>query len=286
MFVIIGLVVVLVSVVVGFSMAGGNLILLIQISEFVTIGGVAIGSLLIASPLPLIKKMIGSLKVIFKHAGNSKEDYLQMMKSFCDLFLIAQREGLLTIEKHIEDPDNSTILSTNQKFIHDAVMKNFFCDTMKVMLAGSVPPHEMEGLMDAEIETFEKENRPVYEGINRVGDALPGLGIVAAVLGIIVTMGAINQGPEKVGEHVAAALVGTFLGVLLSYGFVGPLAANLTHAVEVRAQDLIIIKSFILAYAKGNPPFVAAEIARRSIFSDERPSFQELETFLRGKKDK
>ena len=286
MFVIIGFVVVLVAVVVGFSMAGGNLVLLIQISEFVTIGGAAIGSLLVASPLPLIKKMIGSIKGSFGHVGNTKDDYMQMMKSFSDLFLIAQREGLLAIEKHIEAPDTSTILSTNTKFIHDTVMKNFFCDTMKVMLAGSVPPHEMEGLMDAEIETFEKENRPVYEGIGRVGDALPGLGIVAAVLGIIVTMGSINQGPEVVGHHVAAALVGTFLGVLLSYGFVGPLAANITHSVEVRAQDLIIIKSFILAYAKGNPPFVAAEIARRSIFSDERPSFQELEQFLRGKKDK
>lgn len=284
MFVIIGLVVVLVAVVLGFSMAGGNLILLIQISEFVTIGGAAIGSLLIASPLPLIKKMLGAMKGIFKHVGNTKEDYLQMMKSFCDLFLIAQREGLLAIEKHVEDPDNSTILSANQKFIHDTVMKNFFCDTMKVMLAGSVPPHEMEGLMDAEIETFEKENRPVYEGINRVGDALPGLGIVAAVLGIIVTMSAINEGPEKVGHHVAAALVGTFLGVLLSYGFVGPLAANISHSIEVRAQDLVIIKSFILAYTKGNPPFVAAEIARRNIFSDERPTFQELESVLRGKK--
>lgn len=286
MFVIIGLVVVILGVVVGFSLAGGNLILLIQISEFVTIGGAAIGSLLIASPLPLIKKMISSLKGVFSHSGNTKEDYMQMMKSFSDLFLIAQREGLLAIEKHVEAPDTSTILSANKKFIHDSVLKNFFCDTMKVMLAGSVPPHEMEGLMDAEIETFEKENRPVYEGINRVGDALPGLGIVAAVLGIIVTMSAINEGPEVVGHHVAAALVGTFLGVLLSYGFVGPLAANIIHSVEVRAQDLIIIKSFILAYAKGNPPFVAAEIARRSIFSDERPSFQELEMFLRGKKDK
>ncbi len=284
MFVIIGLVVVIVAVVVGFTMPGGNLLLLIQISEFITIGGAAIGSLLIASPLPLIKKMLGAIKGIFKHVGNTKEDYLQMMKSFCDLFLIAQREGLLAIEKHVEDPDNSTILSANQKFIHDTVMKNFFCDTMKVMLAGSVPPHEMEGLMDAEIETFEKENRPVYEGINRVGDALPGLGIVAAVLGIIITMSAINEGPEKVGHHVAAALVGTFLGVLLSYGFVGPLAANISHSIEVRAQDLVIIKSFILAYTKGNPPFVAAEIARRNIFSDERPSFQELESVLRGKK--
>lgn len=286
MFVIIGLVVVLASVVIGFTVAGGNVILLIQISEFITIGGTAIGSVLVASPLSLIKKMATMIPEIFKHSKNTKEDYMQMLKSFSDLFLIAQREGLLTIEKHVEDPDKSEILSRSKKFIEDTNRKNFFCDTIKVMLAGSVPPHEMEGLMDAEIETFEKENRPVYEGISRVGDALPGLGIVAAVLGIIVTMGSINAGAEAVGHHVAAALVGTFLGVLLSYGFVGPLAANITHMVEEKTQDMQIIKAYILAYAKGNPPFVAAEIARRTIFSDERPTFQELESSLRGKKDK
>ena len=155
---------------------------------------------------------------------------------------------------------------------------------MKVMLAGSVPPHEMEGLMDAEIETYEKERKPIFEGISRVGDSLPGLGIVAAVLGIIVTMSHISAGAEAVGAHVAAALVGTFLGVLLAYGFVNPLAANIAHSIEEDAQDLQIIKSYILAYAKGNPPFVAAEIARRTIFSDRRPTFSELEGSLRGKK--
>jgi chemotaxis protein MotA len=286
MFVIIGLVVVAVAVVVGFTLAGGNLILLIQISEFITIGGAAIGSLLIASPLSLIKKIVATLPKMFKSAKNSKEDYLEMLKSFSDLFLIAQREGLLAIEKHIEAPEKSEILSKNSKFISDKHRLNFFCDTMKVMLAGSVPPHELEGLMDAEIETFEKENRPVYETISRVGDSLPGLGIVAAVLGIIVTMGSINAGAEVVGEKVAAALVGTFLGVLLAYGFVNPMAANIALIFEEQTQDLQIIKSYILAYSKGNPPFVAAEIARRTIFSDERPTFLELETNLRGRKEK
>ncbi len=284
MFIIIGFVVVFGGVVIGFLMAGGNLIVLIQISEFVVIGSAAIGSLLISSPLPLIKKIVKEISHVFKHNGNTKEDYMQMLKAFSDLFLIAQREGLLAIEKHIENPDNSEVLNKATKFINDSYRKNFFCDTMKVMLAGSVPPHEIEGLMDAEIETFEKENKPVHETIGRVGDSLPGLGIVAAVLGIIVTMGSINAGAEAVGHHVAAALVGTFLGVLLAYGFVNPVAANLALIMEERAQDLQIIKSYILAYAKGNPPFVAAEIARRTIFSDERPTFAELETSLRGKK--
>ncbi|KAF0151679.1 MAG: Chemotaxis protein motA [Ignavibacteria bacterium] len=284
MFVIIGFVVVLVSVIVGFIIARGNLITLIQPAEFLIIGGAAIGSLLVASPLPLIKKIMKAITNSFSSHGNIKQDYMQMLKAFSDLFLIAQREGLLAIEKHIEAPDKSEILKKAEKFIHDDYRKSFFCDTMKVMLAGSVPPHELESLMDAEIETYEKENRPVFESLGRVGDSLPGLGIVAAVLGIIVTMGSIDAGAAAVGKHVAAALVGTFLGVLLAYGFVNPLAANIAHSIEESVQDLQIIKSYILAYAKGNPPFVAAEIARRSIFLDQRPTFTELETSLRSKK--
>jgi len=284
MFAIIGVVVVVVAVVVGFTMAGGNLVLLIQISEFITIGGAAIGSLLISSPASLIKKIVSQITQVFKSHKNTKEDYIEMLKAISTLFLTAQREGLLAIEKHIENPDTSEILSKSKMLIHDEFKKNFFCDSMKVMLAGSVPPHEMENLMDSEIETFHTENKPVSETIGKVGDSLPGLGIVAAVLGIIVTMGSINQGAEAVGHHVAAALVGTFLGVLLSYGFINPIASNLHHVVEEKAQDLQIIKAFILGYAKGNPPFVAAEMARRVIFSDERPTFQELENSLRGKK--
>jgi chemotaxis protein MotA len=286
MFVIIGIVVVVASVIIGFTMPGGKLILLVQISEFITIGGAALGGLLISSPLALLKKIVGTIPKMFKGGKNSKEDYLEMLKSISDLFLIAQREGLLAIEKHIEAPEKSEILSKNKKFVSDKIRLNFFCDTMKVMLAGSVPPHELEGLMDAEIETFEKENKPIYETIGRVADSLPGLGIVAAVLGIIITMGSIGDGAEAVGHHVAAALVGTFLGVLLAYGFVNPIAANVTLMFEEQAQELQIIKSFIIAYSKGNPPLVAAEIARRTIYSDERPSFTELETSLRGKKEK
>ncbi|MEW6653538.1 MAG: flagellar motor stator protein MotA [Bacteroidota bacterium] len=284
MFVIIGFVVVFASVIIGFIIARGNLITLIQPAEFLIIGGAAIGSLLVASPPPLIKKIMKAISNSFGSHGNTKQDYMQMLKVFSDLFLIAQREGLLAIEKHIEAPDKSEILKKADKFIHDDYRKSFFCDTMKVMLAGSVPPHELESLMDAEIETYEKENRPVFESLGRVGDSLPGLGIVAAVLGIIVTMGSIDAGAAAVGKHVAAALVGTFLGVLLAYGFVNPLAANIAHSIEESVQDLLIIKAYILAYAKGNPPFVAAEIARRSIFLDQRPTFTELESSLRGKK--
>jgi chemotaxis protein MotA len=146
-----------------------------------------------------------------------------------------------------------------------------------------VPPHELEALMEIEIETFEGEEKPASLALAKVGDSLPGLGIVAAVLGIIVTMGSINDGAEAVGHHVAAALVGTFLGVLLAYGFVNPLASNMEHMIESKVRFMQTIKSCIIAYAKGNPPIIAVEIARRTIFSDARPSFSELENFIRGK---
>jgi chemotaxis protein MotA len=157
---------------------------------------------------------------------------------------------------------------------------------MKVLLSGGIPPQELETLIDAEIKTFELESKPISHTISKLGDSLPGLGIVAAVLGIIVTMSSIDQGAEAVGHHVAAALVGTFLGVLLAYGFVNPLAGNIEHNFETRIRYLETIKTCILSYAKGNPPILAVEMARRTIFSDERPTFSELENYVRGKNAK
>lgn len=285
MFIIIGAVIVLVGVVAGFSMAGGKLATLIQISEFVTIGGAAIGSLLIANPLSSIKRIISSITMALSPPHYHKHDYLELLKSYNDLFLVAQRDGLLAIEKHIESPQESEILKQCKRFINNEFQRNFFCDTMKVLLTGGIPPHELEAIIDTEIETYELEVKPIAHAINRVGDALPGLGIVAAVLGIIVTMGSINAGAEAVGHHVAAALVGTFLGVLMSYGFIGPLAASIEHVFEGETRVLQTIKACIVAYAKGNPPIIAVEIARRTIFSEDRPSFKELENYVRGKKE-
>jgi chemotaxis protein MotA len=283
MFVIIGFLVVVISIVIGFTVAGGNLMLLIQVAEFIVIGGTAIGSILIASPLPLIKKILFYIPQTLKSHHISKQDYLDLLKSFNDLFLLAQRDGLLAIEKHIEDPLESDILSKSEKFIKDSFARDFFSDTMKVMLSGGIPPHELEGLIDAEIETFEIESRPIFESVTTVGDSLPGIGIVAAVLGIIVTMSSIDQGAEVVGHHVAAALVGTFLGVLMAYGFVNPLAKNIEHILEDKKRFLETIKACIVAYAKGNPPILSIEMARRTINMDDRPTFTELENFVRGK---
>ncbi len=283
MFIIIGAVVVLGSLVTGFSMAGGSIGALIQISEFITIGGAALGSLLIMAPLPIIKKIISAITGAFGAKHIEKEEYMQLLKALYDIFLVAQRDGLLAIEKHIENPAESEVLNQSEAFIKNEIALAFFSDTLKVMLSGGVPPHEIEALMDTEIETYEAENKPIAELLTKLGDSFPGLGIVAAVLGIIVTMASINEGAEVVGHHVAAALVGTFLGILLAYGFVGPLATNIEHNIEMQIRFMETIKTAVVAYAKGNPPIVAVEIARRTLFQDVRPSFTELESFLRGK---
>jgi chemotaxis protein MotA len=266
-------------------MAGGNLLLLLQIAEFVIIGGVALGGLLISSPMSVIKKIFASIPKIFGSKVYSNQDYLDLLKSFYNLFLLAQRNGLLAIEKHVENPDASEILSQNKLFHSNKKTVSFFCDTLKVMLSGGVPPHDIEELMEIEVETMEKEGKPIPMVITKIADSFPGIAIVAAVLGIIVTMSSINQGAEAVGHHVAAALVGTFLGVLLSYGLFNPIATNLEQMQGNDIHYLETIKTCIGAYAKGNPPVVAVEIARKTIFSDNRQTFTELENFIRGKKE-
>jgi len=279
----VGILVVLGAVISGFILSGGDVHLLLQPYEVLVIVGAAIGSVIISTPMPMIKKLVAGVLGAIKGFHVSKQDYLELLKSFNELFLVAQRDGLLSIESHIENPKESTILSQNKKFITDNFVVSFFCDSMKVMLTGSVPPHDLEELMSSEIETYEIENNPVAGTIATMGDAFPALGIVAAVLGIIITMGSINEGPEVVGHHVAAALVGTFLGVLLAYGIVGPISVKMHHDIEDKKRHLETIKTAVLAYAKGNPPIIALEIARRTIFSENRPSFTELENFLRGK---
>ena len=283
MLIIVGAIVVLGSLITGFTLAGGHLEVLIQVSEFITIGGAAIGSLLIMSSMDDIKKIIGAIPSAISHKHHSKEDNLVLLKALYELFLLAQRDGLLSLEKHIENPAESEILSQDEKLIKNEYASAFLCDTLKVMLSGGVPPHEVEALMDIEIKAFKTDVHPAGSLLTKLSDGFPALGIVAAVLGIIVTMGSINEGAAEVGHHVASALVGTFLGILMSYGFIGPLATNIEHMYEGEARYLETIKECVIAFAKGNPPIVAVEIGRRTLLGGERPSFSELESYLRGK---
>jgi len=277
MFVIIGIVFVFGALLGGFLMAGGNPLTLIVIPEYVIIIGAAVGSLLIANPLPVLIKIINGILGTLKGPKVNKQAYLDLMKMMYEIFQFAKREGLIALEQHIENPTQSSIISKYPSFLANHHAVDFFCDTLKVVLSGGVPAHDLEDLMDMDIEALEQEEEVPPHSLQVMADAFPGLGIVAAVLGIIITMGSISEGAEAVGHHVASALVGTFLGVLMSYGLFGPLASQMAKIVAKEGKYLIAIKAGLLSFAKGAPAMVAIEYARRSIDPENRPSFKETE---------
>ncbi len=277
MLVIIGLVVVFASLLGGFMMAGGSPAALFVPSEYIVIIGAAVGSLLIANPLPVIKKIISGMLATFKPPKVSKEAYLDLLKMLYELFQFAKREGLIALEQHVENPESSSIISKYPTFLANHHAVEFLCDTLKVVLSGGVPAHDLEELMDIDLEALHEEEEVIPGAVQTLADAFPGLGIVAAVLGIIVTMASINQGAEAVGHHVAGALVGTFLGVLISYGVVGPISSLMSKIIAKEAKYLQCLKSALLSFAKGAPATVAIEYGRRAIDPELRPSFKETE---------
>ena len=277
MFVIIGIAIVLAGVLGGFMLHGGPLMVLLQWSEFLIIGGAAVGSLLVGTPLPVLKSVVGSLGTILKGDPYNRQEYLNLLKTMYELFNVAKRDGLISIEAHITAPDKSAIFTKNPFLLKQHHALDYLCDTMKLILGGGVPAYDLESLLDADIETLHDEEAAVPTLIQKLGDALPGLGIVAAVLGIVITMQAIDGPPAEIGEKVAAALVGTFLGILLSYGFIQPLSSHLELLNQRSTRYLVCIKAGVTAYAKGNAPVVVVEFARRVIFSGIRPSFDEVE---------
>lgn len=282
MFVLIGVGVVIVGVLGGYMLHGGPLGVLLQWSEFLIIGGAAAGSLLVGTPPRVLKQMSGGFQSLLKGEKYTREEYLNLLKTLFELFHLATREGLINVEQHVEKPEQSAIFKKNMFFLHDHESVHYLCDTLKVMISGGVPPHDVEALLEADLDTHHAEGAAVPSLIQKLGDALPGLGIVAAVLGIVVTMQAINGPPEEIGHKVAAALVGTFLGVLMSYGFVQPIATHLELLQQSQARYLECIKAGVVAYAKGNAPIMAVEFSRRVIFSDMRPSFEEVEKAVKS----
>lgn len=278
--VIVGFIIVIVCVLGGFSIHG-NPVLLIQPTEFLIIGGAALGALLISNPVSLIKQIIAGALGTLKGPKVNKKAYLELMQLLYELFQFAKREGLIALEPHVENPESSNIMSKYPSFLANHHGVEFLCDTLKVVLSGGVPAHDLEELMDLDIEAVHEEESTPAGALNKVADSFPGLGIVAAVLGIIVTMGSINEGAEAVGAKVAGALVGTFLGILLGYGFVGPLATNMENVHLKEAHYLVSIKSALLAFAKGAPATVAVEYGRRAIDPDNRPSFKETEEAIK-----
>jgi chemotaxis protein MotA len=284
MFAIIGSAVVVICVIGGFILEGGHVMVLMQFAEFIIIGGAAAGSLLISTPPKLLPKIVACLLGVLKGSTITTQTYLNILKMMYELFLMGQKEGAIALESHIEGPEKSSIFSKYPEFVANHHQFNFMADTVRLILIGGVSPHEIEALMDTDIDTHHQDGIKPGMILQKIGDSMPGMGIVAAVLGIVVTMGAINGPPEEIGHKVAAALVGTFLGILISYGFVQPLATNIDLTHEEEAQVFQVIKAGIVSFSKGLNPLISVEFARRSIGGDYRPSFQEMEAVVKGKK--
>ena len=284
MFVIIGIVLVLVAVLGGFAMEGGPFLVLMQYAEFLIIIGASAGALLISTPGKLLGKIFSKLTGTLKGSKMSKDGYLNLLKLMYELFQVGQKEGVIGLEQHVESPDKSKIFTKYPDVIKDKHLLHFFTDTMRLLIVGGAEPFDLEGLMDADIETHHQESAKPGMILQKIGDSMPGLGIVAAVLGIVITMGAIDGPAAEIGHKVAAALVGTFLGILLSYGFVQPLATNVDITAEDEARMFEAVKAGVVAFAKGMQPLIAVEFARRTIFEDYRPTFKQMEDSLRGTK--
>lgn len=281
MVVIIGIFIVVVGVLAGFMMAGGPVFVLMQIPEFIVMGAATIGSLLIGTPLWLLKQLPSKFRQLLSGDPYTKKEYLNLLQTLFELFYLSARTGLMDLESHAEHPEKSVIISKNRFLLLHPHALYFLCDTLRIIISAGISEQDVELLLDADSETYREEMNGFPTTFSKVGDALPGLGIVAAVLGIIITMGAIGGPPEVVGEHVAAALVGTFIGVLASYGFVGPIANGLEFLNQSEERYLTCIKNGVAAFAKGNPPVIAAEVARRVIYNHVRPSFKEMDDACR-----
>ena len=281
MFLIIGIIVVLGCVIGGFLMIQGPMGVLVQPSEFVVIGGAAFGAMLAANPLKLLKLLVKKIPTALKGSPYSRNSYAELLRIQYEIFINAKKGGLLSIEEDVNSPAESMIFAKYPRFLSNHHALDFFCDAMKMLVNGAAEPEELEIAMETEMETHHQEAAIVPALLNRVSDSLPGLGIVAAVLGIVVTMQHLDGPPEELGHHVAAALVGTFLGLLLSYGMVAPIAANIENLAADEAKYLECIKTGVSAFANGAAPITAVEFARKSLFSSDRPSSAELEPQLR-----
>jgi len=282
MFVIVGSVVVLVGVLGGFALEGGPILLLLQPAELLIIGGAAIGSILIGTPIKVLKGLLSRLPGVLGGTGPSKAAYLELLTLLYEMFMNAKKNGYIALEQDVSDPANSIIFSRYPGILKNHGALAFMCDSVKLLVDGAVSPSQLEELMDAELETHHEEGSRHPGILGKVADSLPGLGIVAAVLGVVITMQAINGPPEEIGHKVAVALVGTFVGILLCYGFVQPLSMNLEAQGHDEAKFLQCIQAGILAFANGSAPIVAVEFSRRVIYSYDRPSNAEMEAGCKG----
>ncbi len=277
---IIGCIVVIGSVLGGFTMAGGHVHSLLHPSELVTIGGATLGAMIVTSPTKVLKDLLKAIMATLKGSPYDAQMYRELFKLSYDLLRMARRDGILVLERHVNEPHSSDVISKYPKFAHDHHAVEFLCGGLAPIIEGA-SPEQTAALLGAELKVLEYEHHAPIGVLQKAADGLPGFGIVAAVLGIVITMGAIAGPVEEVGHKVGAALVGTFLGILLSYGFFGPLAARMEFMGAAESTFFRAMASIIVAFANGSPPKVAVEQARRGIGSENRPNRAQLDEMFR-----
>lgn len=282
MFIIIGFVVVLGCVAGGYMLSHGHLLALWQPFELLIIGGAAFGAFLSANPPKVLKAVFKNILGAMKGSKYKKALYLELLSLMYDVLQKARKEGMMAIEADIESPADSPLFSKYSKILADHHIVEFICDYLRLMVGGNMNPFELETLMDIELAAHHKESQMPAEAVTKVADALPGFGIVAAVLGIVITMSYIGGDPALIGGHVAAALVGTFLGILLAYGFVAPLAIAMEHVSREEAKFYECVKVCLMAAVNGYNPQVAVEFGRKVMYASDRPSFSELEEHVKN----
>lgn len=280
----VGAIVVFLCVFGAYAAHGGHLGVLWQPSEIVIIGGAALGAMLIGNPLGTVKLAIKLGLKAWVGKGPGKKEYTELLQMMFQLFQIFRKDGPQAVERHIEEPEKSEIFKQYPTFLKNHHAVDFLCDTMKITLSADLSQYDVDDLLNDDIKTIHEEEHAAQHAINAVAEALPGLGIVAAVLGVVHTMGYLTAGTEKIGELIGAALVGTFLGVLACYGFVGPTASKMGQDIAAEGRYLMVIKAALVALQRGAPPLVCVEYARRTIFPADRPTFSELDAATKGAK--
>jgi chemotaxis protein MotA len=284
MFTLIGLAIVFAAVLGGFIMGGGPMHVLVQPAELLVIGGAAVGTLIAAAPGKMRGRLFATIVKAFSGSLPTKTDYLELLKLQYEVFAFMRKNGAVALDEHVNDMEKSSIFSKYPSFLkrHHAV--DFFRDALRQIVNSTASAEELDVLLDSELDTHHEETNIPVALLQKTADSLPGLGIVAAVLGIVITMGHLDGGPEMIGHHVAAALVGTFLGILLCYGLFHPIASNAELQEIANSKYLRCIKEGVIAALKGSAPIVAVEFARKAIFSDERPSSDETDAACRALK--
>jgi chemotaxis protein MotA len=284
MFVIIGLIIIAVCIISGFVIEHGNPLLFFQPVEMLIILGAAGGSFVISNPLNIIKHTLHALPHMLKGKTYAKKDYIDLLCMMFDILSKMKKDGILSVEADIETPKDSDVFKKYPSVLSNHEALAFMCDNLKVIVGGFVSPVEMENLMDLELETIQVDAMHPAHSISELGDAMPGLGLVAAVLGIVLTMGKLDQPPEVLGESIATALLGTFFGILMAYCVFGPMGINLKHLVEEQMTYMAVMKVTLLSFVKGVAPIMCVEFGRRAVPGDAKPEYKELEEAVRGKK--